>query len=639
VILVPVPFPAHTGDDPYVFVSYSHEDAEDVFPTLVWLRDQGINLWYDESISPGSEWREELGRAIRESSGLLFFASTSSVDSPHCRREVNDAIDQGISCLTVYLEDVPLPDGLRLSLSGIQAILQHQLSPSLFRDRLLGGVMGMVQTSPPTRAPLAVSPMPKRHGRKVVWSAVAALAVFAVLTQLSWQASQDRTVTTAGSAPEAGTVPGFSDRAAIAVLPFADLTDGGAQSYFADAITDDLVTGLQSFRSFPIIARSSTFQYRGSERSAEQIAKELGAGYLVYGSVRRAGDNVRVNVQLTNSAGTHLWAEKYDFEYANVLKIQDELTSSVLLAVEPELILSEAARARLVRTEDMEAWDYYVQAVPLTTAPFAFTNLNGQPVSFEQTGEARDLLLRALAVDSEFAAAYRLLNHVESWYAYYHAQYGRMEEVVAAVQRAVDYGRTARQISPFEPSLCSCLAADFLVMGDSDTALQLQEEALRENPSNALVRGILAKILQVRGNYGRALAEIEIAKRLGPRSMSMTYFLSWEADTHLALGDFNEAARVAQRSVLLSSENMQGQFVRILALYALGNDDEARVAVEDLRRSLPPHQVPFVLFNTPFPDSVASLDERINGLSFQGMDYQSGLDTLFHHYGWTVPRG
>jgi TolB-like protein len=635
---VQVPFPAYTGDEPYVFVSYSHEDADDVFPTLVWLREQGVNLWYDEGISPGSEWREELGRAIRESSGLLFFASTSSIESRHCRREVNDAIDQCLSCLTVYLEDVTLPDGLRLSLSGLQAILRDQLAPEVFRDRLLGGVSGLVSKSPPKPALSANAPKQKRRSRKAVAGGVVALAVIGVLTQLPRQVSRDSTDPAGGAVPGVATVPGFSERAAIAVLPFADLTDGGAQSYFADAITDDLVTGLQSFRSFPVIARSSTFRYRGDALSAEQIATDLGAGYLVDGSVRRVGDNVRVNVQLTNSIGTNLWAEKYDFKFTDVLKIQDELTRSVLLAMEPELILSEATRARLVRTEDMEAWDYYVQAVPLTTAPFAFTNLNGQPVSFEQTGEARDLLLRALEVDPEFAAAYRLLNHVESWYAYYHAQYGRMEKVGAGVRRAIDYGRTARQISPFEPSLCSCLAADFLVLGDSETALQLQEEALRENPSNALVRGILAKILQVRGDYQRALAEIEMAKRLGPRSMSMTYFLSWEADTHLARGDFDNAARVAQRSVLLSSENMQGQFVRILALYALGDDDGTHAAIEDLRRSLPPDQVPFVLFNMPFPASVASLDDRIGGLSFEGLDYQSGLDALFGHYGWSVPR-
>ena len=632
------PLPAYEGDDPYVFVSYSHRDEALVNPEIRWLQDHGFNVWYDEGISPGSEWREELGRAIRESSALLFFVSASSVESPHCRREVSDAIDQDIDCLTVYLDDVALPDGLRLSLSGLQAILQFRMSSDVFRSRLLSGITGVIGSRRATSPTDASAEVKKRVGWKTAVGLVVVVAAIALLVQLPRRSQEEGTpVSTAGSGSPV--VPGFSQRAAIAVLPFTNLTDGGTQGYFADAITDDLVTGLQSFRSFPIIARSSTFQYREAELSAEQIAAQLGAGYLVGGSVRRVEDHVRINVQLTSGAGNQLWAQKYDFEYADVLQIQDELTSSVLLAIEPELILSEAKRARLVRTEDREAWDYYMQAIPLTTAPFAFTNLNGQPVSFEQTAEARELLLRALDVDPEFAAAYRLLNHVESWYAYYHAQYGRSDEVVAAIQRAIEYGRTARQISPFEPSLCSCLAADFLVVGDSDTALQLQEEALRENPSNALVHGILAKILQVRGDHERALAEIEIAKRLGPRSMSMTYFLSWEADVHLALGDFERAARVAQRSILLSSENMQGQFTRILALYALGDDEEIRAAIENLRRGLPAEQVPFVLFNMPFPASVASLENPIGGVSFAGMDYQAGLDVLFGHYGWSVPRG
>jgi TolB-like protein len=534
----------------------------------------------------------------------------------------------------VYLEDVLLPDGLRLGLSGLQAIMRHQLSAELFLERVRLGTLAFFDST--ADQPLVLpAPRKKRVGWKVVAGMGFALLVFAGLTLIPRPDPRDASGVL-GTTNYPSNVPGFSERAAIAVLPFADLTDEGEQSYFADAVSDDLVTGLQTFRSFPVIARSSTFRYRNTELGAEQIAADLGAGYLVNGSVRRVGDNVRVNVQLTNSLGAQMWAEKYDFKYDNILEIQDRLTQNVMLAMEPELLSSEAERARLVRTQDMEAWDYYVQAVPLTTAPFAFTNLNGQPIAFEQTGKARDLLLRALEIDTEFAAAYRLLNHVESWYGYYHAQYGRWEEARAALLRAIEYGKTARQISPFEPSLCSCLAADFLILGDSETALQLQEEALQENPSNALVHGILAKILQVRGDYQRAHSEIEIAKRIDPRSMSMTYFLAWEADIHLARGDFEEAAQVAQRSVLLSSENKQGQFVRILALYALGDDDRTLAAIEDLRRSLPADQKPFVLFNMPFPDSVALPDNRIGALPLEGLDYQSGLFTVFRHYGWAV---
>ena len=125
-IAMEAPFPAYDGDEPYIFVSYAHEDVTEVYPDLQWLRDQGVNIWYDEGISPGSEWREELGRAIRKSKLMVFFVSPESVRSLHCRREVNDALDLNLDCLVVHLQKTDLPDGLRLSLSGLQAILKHE---------------------------------------------------------------------------------------------------------------------------------------------------------------------------------------------------------------------------------------------------------------------------------------------------------------------------------------------------------------------------------------------------------------------------------------------------------------------------------------------------------------------------------
>ncbi len=173
------PFPAYDGEDPYIFVSYAHEDVAEVYPDLQWLRDQGINIWYDEGISPGSEWREELGRAIRKSKVMVFFVSPESVHSLHCRREVNDALDLSLDCLVVYLRKTDLPDGLRLSLSGLQAILKYDKPIGKFRAKLFEDVVKYTQQN--LSSP-AVQPLREKSGiaKTLMWG-LAALVLIGLL--------------------------------------------------------------------------------------------------------------------------------------------------------------------------------------------------------------------------------------------------------------------------------------------------------------------------------------------------------------------------------------------------------------------------------------------------------------------------
>ena len=157
------PFPAYKGDEPYVFISYSHEDNNTVFPEIQWLKDQGFNIWYDEGISPGSEWHQELADRIDGCSLFLYFVTPRSVRSEHCQREVHYAIDHGNQLLAVHLEDTELPGGVDLSLSSIQAIIRHELSDLDYRIKLLKGTgdhiqRGMAQVSESSVKFLGISP-------------------------------------------------------------------------------------------------------------------------------------------------------------------------------------------------------------------------------------------------------------------------------------------------------------------------------------------------------------------------------------------------------------------------------------------------------------------------------------------------
>ena len=158
------PFPAYKGNDPYIFVSYSHEDNDAVFPEIQWLKEQGFDIWYDEGISPGSEWHQALADRIQQSSLFVYFITPQSVVSEHCEREVHYAIDNGKQLLAVHLEETELPTGLDLSLSSIQAIIRHELSDLDYRLKLLKGTSdhinrGIAQSgleeSTKSKAPLA----------------------------------------------------------------------------------------------------------------------------------------------------------------------------------------------------------------------------------------------------------------------------------------------------------------------------------------------------------------------------------------------------------------------------------------------------------------------------------------------------
>ena len=430
-------------------------------------------------------------------------------------------------------------------------------------------------------------------------------------------------------------VPGFSGRAAIAVIPFVNMSNDPEQEYFADGITEDLITGLQSFQSFPIIARTSTFQYKGKSPDIREVANALGAGYIIEGSVRKVEDDVRINVQLINREGQHVWAENYDFKFEDVLKIQTQLVSKIMLAIEPELIITEADRSRFVRTEDMEAFDYFLRAATNTFVSFGFTDLNGQPVTPERLELAREYALKAVELDPNFAAGWRLLNHIDGSYLVNLAYLFTPEEQWAVLERAIEYGQISRQLSPFEPTVCSCLAAMLLMHGDVEEALLLQEESLRQNPSNATVHAVMAKILHVLGEDERALEEINIARRLSPEDMAMTTYLYFEAEIHESAGRFVQAVAAANKALLMAPKNYDAQYIKITSLYASGQREQALAAVARLREDTPAGFRPTSAWGTVFPGSVAKSVTVQSGQSLSGLDYNEGLGLVFKELGWS----
>src|SRR6202522_3748595 len=162
----------------------------------------------------------------------------------------------------------------------------------------------------------------------------------------------------------ASSAPALSDKRSIAVLPFTNMSGDPEQEYFSDGISEDIITALSKLRWFFVIARNSSFIYKGKPVHMKQIAEELGVGYVVEGSVRKSGDRVRITAQLNNVAtGSHIWAERYDRNLADVFAVQDEITEAIVAAIEPQLYAAENFHARRKAPESMDAWDLVMRGL------------------------------------------------------------------------------------------------------------------------------------------------------------------------------------------------------------------------------------------------------------------------------------
>lgn len=427
-------------------------------------------------------------------------------------------------------------------------------------------------------------------------------------------------------------VPGFSNRAAIAVLPFVNMSDDPAQEYFSDGITEDIITGLQSIGSFPIISRTSTFAYKGQATDVREVAKALGAGYVLEGSVRKIGNQVRITAQLIDANGVHIWAEFYDSELTDIFSVQDEIRHQIIGAIEPELLAVEMDRAQKVRTEDMQAWDYYLQAAADATTFGGYADRNRRPVTLERTKRAKALALKAVELDPNFADGYTLLGHIS--FTYVTALRGKITEEASqkALQEALEYTRRGRELSPFGASACSCYVYLLAWTGKPEAGLKIQQDAVRLNPANAVAHAIIAKLYQILGQYDEALREIRIAKRLSPRDSSLSFFLSIEAATYLSLGDWQRAVNIAEDAIQLTPLNYDAHVAHILALYAQGKRGTAVSAMHKLAGHFPELSMDMLWdeqLSSPLMAAVSPLLE-----SDENIRYRQAVTTVLTELGW-----
>ena len=363
------------------------------------------------------------------------------------------------------------------------------------------------------------------------------------------------------------------DRPTIAVLALENMSGDPDQEYFADGIAEDIITALSKLRGFFVVARNSSFSYKGRAVEVKRIARELAVQYVLEGSVRKAGNRVRITLQLVDAvADKHLWSEKFDRELTDIFAVQDEIARAVASAAEPSLYQAESARAARVPTRDMRAWDYAIRALP------SIWRFSGH-----DTAIAEKLLEVAVAYDPEYAFAQSLRAFVLAL----RIHMGWEQEVAAAKQKAQAAATRAVALDPDDAWAHLALGYWHMLARETADAIAEIEAATRLNPSSAMAYMVLAMAHNHGGNADAGRHAIDEAMRLSPRDPMMTYFSAIRSTSEFVAGNYGEQLAWARKALRESADNPSAVRGTLVAQAMLGEIDKAKATLARLREIQP----------------------------------------------------
>ncbi len=372
------------------------------------------------------------------------------------------------------------------------------------------------------------------------------------------------------SAPRSAVPP--SDRPAIAVLPFVNRSDDAEQEYFADGISEDIITALSKLRWFFVVARNSSFTYKGKSAHLKRVADELGVSYVVEGSVRKSGDRVRITAQLSDVAtGSHIWAERYDRSLADMFAVQDEITEAIVAAIEPQIYAAENFRAQRKPPESLDAWELVMRALS-----------HYWRITPEDNIAAQALLEKAIAIDPNYGHALGVL-------AVSHAFGVHMgwEDRVAAVPVAERAALAAVRADSEDPWAHLAMAAVHVCFGRFEDSVAEFELALSLNPNFALAQGYYGLVLSNYGRWEEASAAARRALRLSPRDPFSAIYRAVAAYAEFVGRNYEEAIRLARDSIRERPDFAGAHRVLTAAAAMAGDIELARAALVELRRAQP----------------------------------------------------
>lgn len=401
------------------------------------------------------------------------------------------------------------------------------------------------------------------------------------------------------------TAPSLPDKPSIAVLPFTNMSGDPEQEYFVDGMVEDIITALSRFNQLFVIARNSSFVYKGAAVDIKRVGKELGVHYVLEGSVRKAGNRVRITGQLIDATtGTHLWAERFDGNLEDVFDLQDKITADVVAAIEPTVRKAEIERSRHKPVDNLDAYDIYLQALPHIYA-----------IRHEDNLKALNLLNRAIELSPSYGpalshAAWCLVQRItRTWPA---AGGDDLKTAISLARRALAAGN--------DDAVSLVLGGFTLVMLKQDyaTGLDAVRRAVALNPGSGFVNAMAGCALIFGENPETGLTHMEQAMALGPLDPNFFSHLTVAAYAQLFCGHDDIAAKLAERSFALNSEWDSTYWVLITAYIQLDQLSKAQALAVRLIDICPDATISKYLKSLPIR-SPESLEMVMDGLRKAGL--------------------
>ncbi|MDN3277083.1 winged helix-turn-helix domain-containing protein [Frankia sp. RB7] len=368
------------------------------------------------------------------------------------------------------------------------------------------------------------------------------------------------------------TTPALPERLSIAVLPFTNMSGDREQDYFSDGISEDIITALSKLRWFFVVARNSSFVYKGRAVHLNEIARELGVRYVLEGSVRRSGDRVRISAQLNDvSTGGHLWAERYDRELADIFAVQDEITEAIVAAIEPQLYAAENFRAQQKPPGSLDAWDFVMRALS-----------HYWHITREDNASAQALLEQAIAIDPAYGKALGLLATSHIFGA--HMGWADMAATVPVAERAA---LAAVEADRDDAWAHHGLAYTYLFRRRFDDALAEFELTLQLNPNFAMAHAFYGVTLCYAGRWQDGDAAARRALQLSPRDPLAAIYCGVAGYAQFIGRNYEDAMQMARESMRQRADFVGAHRVLTAAAGMSGDSTVAASALEGLRRTQP----------------------------------------------------
>jgi adenylate cyclase len=397
---------------------------------------------------------------------------------------------------------------------------------------------------------------------------MAGLAIIAAIIVLVQHISLKPPHTSASIPPTQSPALPLPDKPSIAVLPFSNVSGDHEQEYFSDGITDDLITDLSRLPSLFVIARTSSFTYKGKPAKLQDVGKELGVKYVLQGSVRKAGGQVRITVQLADaSTGAELWAERYNRPLQDVFALQDEIVRRIVTTLNLQLNLAQQGVVIPRSTENLEAYDDLLRGVEYVSS-----------LTKDGNTTARQMFEKAIELDPKYAMAYAYLgeNYLDAWALAFNRDPNGLEQALRMEQLAIALDDSLSHAH-------SVLASIYVLKGQHDQAVTEAQRGIVLNPSSADAYFWLADVLNLQSMPTEALVAAEKAMRLDPRNAD--YYVYEQGYAYTQLGRCREAISALKRYLTRYPNDLWAHAFLAADYFWLGDDAAARAAAAKVEQA------------------------------------------------------